>query len=286
MTTVNERRFYVYAYLRTDGTPYYIGKGTRYRIQAKTHVAFVPPEERRKILFHGLTNQEAVETEIALIHCLGRKDLGTGCLRNQTNGGDGASTPSPEQRRLKSQKLKGRRKSTSMRVSLSKTNIREGAKKAGVPLHVWRSLTRTQRAHSPASAKRLGLTVAEYVELRLPEWRLGNAMDVAATKHGVDPDVWKGLTQSQRDRCTVGARRAGLTVPQYIQKMLPEWNKGDVLARTAEKHSLPADVWRALTPYQRCSAVNCARKKGISVFEQIQLMAQDWGVDCLLQAAA
>ena len=88
MTT--DRRFYVYAYLRTDGTPYYIGKGTGKRIEEK-HSVVIPPKDRRRVLLDGLTDPEAIEYEIALIYCLGRKDQGTGCLRNLTDGGDGIS---------------------------------------------------------------------------------------------------------------------------------------------------------------------------------------------------
>lgn len=279
MSNVTQRRFYVYAYFRTDGTPYYIGKGTKRRIHAKAHVAFVPPIERRKILFDGLTNQEALETEIALIHCLGRKDLATGCLRNQTNGGDGAAVQSMSLRRQKSQRLKGRRRSHAFRLALSEANLRAGAKAVGVSYPIWKSLSRTQRAHAPANAAKLGLTVAEYVERRLPEWEIGCPMDVAAARHGVCPRLWKSLTCSQRGGATSEARRLGLTVAQYIQQKLPAWRLGDVLAQTAAKHSIPTDVWRDLSKSQRSNAVNCARRKGISVLDQIRLMAQDWGID-------
>jgi hypothetical protein len=46
----NPQRFYTYAYLRLDGTPYYIGKGQRDRAYSKNHInIFVPPKDR--ILF-------------------------------------------------------------------------------------------------------------------------------------------------------------------------------------------------------------------------------------------
>ena len=51
------------------------------------------PEDKSRIFFacEGVSEIEAFEMEVALISLLGRKDLGTGTLRNRTNGGDGAS---------------------------------------------------------------------------------------------------------------------------------------------------------------------------------------------------
>jgi len=88
-TTLLIMKYYTYAYLREDGTPYYIGKGTRRRIHSKLHNVNLPPEERRIFLKEGLTAEEASRHEIYLINVLGRKDLGTGFLRNLTDGGEG-----------------------------------------------------------------------------------------------------------------------------------------------------------------------------------------------------
>jgi len=82
--------FYVYEYQREDGSPYYIGKGTKNRINEK-HTVNLPPLERRVILKTDLSEQEAFDLEIELIKKYGRKDLGTGILRNRTNGGEGGS---------------------------------------------------------------------------------------------------------------------------------------------------------------------------------------------------
>jgi hypothetical protein len=81
--------YYVYAYLRTDGTPYYIGKG-------KDNRAFVKhktPQDRSRIIIlqNNLTVEKAHSLETTLIFWYGRKDLGTGILRNLTDGGEGMS---------------------------------------------------------------------------------------------------------------------------------------------------------------------------------------------------
>jgi hypothetical protein len=78
--------FYTYLWLREDGTPYYVGKGRGKR-------AFrcgAPPAERVIIQYHP-SERDALVAEVFFIAYYGRKDLGTGCLRNYTDGGDGVS---------------------------------------------------------------------------------------------------------------------------------------------------------------------------------------------------
>lgn len=86
-------KYYVYAYLREDGTPYYIGKGCANRIDSKYHPGIsLPKPERRTKLHTNLTNEEACDKEKELIAHYGRKDLGTGILYNRTDGGDNPPT--------------------------------------------------------------------------------------------------------------------------------------------------------------------------------------------------
>ena len=84
--------YYTYAYLREDGTPYYIGKGKSGRINSSLHTIHLPTEKERIIfLKKNLTDEEARKHEIYMIAVLGRKDLGTGILRNMTDGGEGCA---------------------------------------------------------------------------------------------------------------------------------------------------------------------------------------------------
>ena len=89
-------KYYVYEYLREDGTPYYVGKGQGKRWRDPHSVA-IPPKERVKFVQENMLEQDAFNLEVELILKYGRKDLGTGILRNLTSGGEG-QTPGPEVR--------------------------------------------------------------------------------------------------------------------------------------------------------------------------------------------
>lgn len=88
--------YYTYAYLRDNGIPYYVGKGCRdraYNVYSHKKNGVHVPKDKTRIIFlkRNLTEEESLKHEAYMIYVLGRKDLGTGVLRNRTSGGDGAS---------------------------------------------------------------------------------------------------------------------------------------------------------------------------------------------------
>ena len=100
--------YYTYAYLREDGTPYYIGKGKGNRIHSKANRIFnPPPKDRRVFLKQNLTEEEAFEHEKYMISVLGRKDLGTGILHNQSEGGIGGGAMTGKHHKEESKKAIG-----------------------------------------------------------------------------------------------------------------------------------------------------------------------------------
>jgi len=108
--------YYTYAYLRAKdsktaraGTPYYIGKGKGDRAFSM-HGKKSPPNKSRIVFLEThLSDIGACALERRYIKWYGRIDIGTGILRNLTDGGDGIGgfKATTEQNKARSLRLNG-----------------------------------------------------------------------------------------------------------------------------------------------------------------------------------
>jgi hypothetical protein len=123
-------KYYTYAYLREDGTPYYIGKGKGNRAYVRRQRRISPPVDKDKIILlkKNLTEEEAFKHEIYMISVFGRKDLGTGILWNNTDGGEGPSgmIHSKEAKKKMSDTARNRIWTDKQRREVSERNKRMG----------------------------------------------------------------------------------------------------------------------------------------------------------------
>lgn len=101
-------KYFVYIYNSEGGVPYYVGKGNRKRIFMRHGI----PVPRRELVqtFPFSTEQEAWDTEIALIALFKRTCDGGTLLNLSTGGASGTAgtTHSPERRRQQSISTKKR----------------------------------------------------------------------------------------------------------------------------------------------------------------------------------
>ena len=222
---VNLNRFYTYAYLREDKTPYYIGKGTGKRFYS-TNRTIKPPKDKSRIIFlkQNLTEEEAFKHEIYMIDVFGRKDLGTGILHNRTDGGDGASGTviSEETRKKLSEESKGEKNNFYGKTHSEETKRKQSEVKIGK--------THSEESKRKISEANKGHNVSEETKKKLSEAN-------------------KGKTHSKETRIKIGEVQKGKILSEEHKRKLSEAHKGkkwwnDGCGNRKMMLECPGDGWR------------------------------------------
>jgi len=162
---VNPYRFYTYAYLREDRTPYYIGKGSGKRIVSKKDRVVNLPNDKSRIIYlkQNLTEEEAFKHEMYMISVFGRKDLGTGILHNRTDGGEGSSghiVSDEVKEKLKELNL-GKKHSEESKKKMSEVSKLKFTKEVQEKLlKSWRGKNHSEESKKKISEKNKGRTLS------------------------------------------------------------------------------------------------------------------------------
>lgn len=217
---VNPNRFYTYAYLRKDRTPYYIGKGEGKRVYSKQR-NIKPPKDKSKIIFlkQNLTEEEAFKHEIYMIAVFGRKDLGNGILRNRTNGGEGVSGRIYSHNEQTKEKLRnvhlGKKLTKEHRQKLSE--IRKGK-----PIHS-KEWKKKQSEKMKGNTLGLGRKPSKATLKKMSESQKGKKISNDVKKKMSESHKGKKLTEEHKKN--IRKSREGMKLSEETKRKLSEYNK-------------------------------------------------------------
>ena len=236
---VAKRGQYVYCYLRKNGSPYYVGisggsaRPTQRHRTNRGGVQVPRDRSRIRVLRSGLSREKACEWEMFYIQHYGRKDIGTGILRNRTDGGDNGGLGhrhSEEHKAYIASVHRGRKASPETRKKLRANAAR--------PEHITRMLKQcfTPEAIEKSAAKRRGV---KFDEERCENISAGKVEGAGYAKEcGFTTEEWLELDDNQR--LSIRARVAdGWTDRETL--MLPSHIRLDVLRTSASYEVDP--IW-------------------------------------------
>jgi hypothetical protein len=237
---VDPNRFYTYAYLREDRTPYYIGKGSGKRIYIRNRRYVKPPKDKSRIIFlkKNLTEEEAFQHEKYMIEVFGRKDLGTGILHNKSEGGQGSSgyKHSVEAKKKISNSGKGRKLSDETKKKMSE--VKKGkspSKKISEETRLKMSLSHKGRpAHNKGKSPSLetrkkisdrlkGRIVSEETRAKISQIHKGKTLSEEMKKRL--SEVNTGKTMSDETKRKLSIINSGKNHPQYGKPKSEETKK-------------------------------------------------------------
>lgn len=148
--------YYNYLWLREDGTPYYAGKGKGSRAFGGRHSVHKPTEDNRILIQEHPDEESAFEAERFLISYYGRKDLGTGCLYNLTDGGEGGDTSTGKKRSEKAKaNISAGLKASSYQFSIKPENRWKGGFRGTHTQETRRKISESKRGKPTTSTAKI-----------------------------------------------------------------------------------------------------------------------------------
>ena len=189
----------MYFYIRSkdsktskSGTPYYVGKGKNNRAFDK-HDNIGIPKDRSKIILveQNLTELQAFILERYYIRWFGRKDNGTGILRNKTEGGEGSSghIVSNEERKRRSKRAKEMQNLINTKARRENARIRM---KENNPMKISKVVTKMKESSAKNKKKKI------WTEERKINARISKLGD--KNPHYNNPNASKHLNEN-KEKC-------------------------------------------------------------------------------------
>jgi len=220
--------YYVYMFLREDGTPYYIGKGKGNRAYQSFRRIKAPPRDRIILALKNLTERQAFDNEREFIKWYGRKDNNTGILRNLTDGGEGPSglILSEESKRKIGEANKGKIISAETRRKIGEANKGKPSWQKGIPVseeskrkisEANKGKVRSEETRLNISKSKKGIIISAETRRKLSEANKGKIIS-AETRRKLS-EANKGKTKSEETKRKIGEASKG-------RKGQIPWNKG------------------------------------------------------------